>query len=379
MDSSDTFLLNDFSRFLGEQLPVSPPSSFLHSKDCSFDEWKKVGKEIFKTYIKSPSFNTPCVESLWIREFDGLSIEKLSWTLPFGPATEAYFLKPVNYKGLLRGILGLHDHGHNKILGKSKIVRIEDPTPQHILKYQEEMYGKRAWANEIAKRGFAVLVHDVYPFESRRVMPQEIPNEVISTFMGASLEPQESEQWYNRFAYHMESLIAKSIFTAGTTWPGITVAEDLVALQILSQRDEVDSSRIGCCGISLGGLRATYLSSSTESLKATVSAGFITTWNDFILHKALSHTWMYTIPLLPSFMDFPDILSLATPNPLMVLSCIDDELFTLSEVKKAEKILRDVYEKVGYSNQFSHRYYEGSHRFSIDMQEDAFRWLERWL
>ena len=31
-------------------------------------------------------------------------------------------------------------------------------------------YGGVGWANEIAKRGYAVLVHDTFPFASRRVL-----------------------------------------------------------------------------------------------------------------------------------------------------------------------------------------------------------------
>jgi predicted esterase len=105
----------------------------------------------------------------------------------------------------------------------------------------------------------------------------------------------------------------------------------------------------------------------------------MTTWADFVLHKALHHTWMYSIPNLPNLMEFSDIVSMTAPSPLLVLSCIDDELFTLSEVKKAEKNLRAVYTKAGCPERFDYHYHEGSHRFSVKMQMEAFDWFDRWL
>src|SRR5262245_11316243 len=52
--------------------------------------------------------------------FDGIDVEHLQWQLPYGPATEAYLLKPEGAKGKLPGVLGLHDHGGNKYFGSRK-------------------------------------------------------------------------------------------------------------------------------------------------------------------------------------------------------------------------------------------------------------------
>ena len=37
--------------------------------------------------------------------------------------------------------------------------------------------------------------------------------------------------------------MAKSLFSAGTTWPGVFFAEDQKALDILCSRDDVDANR----------------------------------------------------------------------------------------------------------------------------------------
>src|SRR5215467_9301453 len=42
-------------------------------------------------------------------QHDGLDIEHLTWQLPYGPPTEAVFLKPAGAVGRLPAILALHD------------------------------------------------------------------------------------------------------------------------------------------------------------------------------------------------------------------------------------------------------------------------------
>src|SRR5260221_2213027 len=93
-------------------------------------------------------------------EFDGLSIEHIRWQLPYGPPTEALVLKPAGASGKLPGIVGLHDHGGNKYFGLRKITRMShDPHPA-MLRHQEHYYGGMAWANEFARSGYGVVVHD---------------------------------------------------------------------------------------------------------------------------------------------------------------------------------------------------------------------------
>ena len=72
-------------------------------------------------------------------------------------------------------VLGLHDHGGNKFMGWRKIVRTDDnPWPIQAT-HQERYYGGVAWANELARRGYAVLVNDTFPFASRRVRIADVP------------------------------------------------------------------------------------------------------------------------------------------------------------------------------------------------------------
>jgi dienelactone hydrolase len=105
-----------------------------------------------------------------------LAIEHLMWQLPYGPPTEALLLKPAGATGKLPAVLALHDHGGNKYFGTRKITRTtNDPHPLMIT-HQNQYYGGVAWANELARRGYVVLVPDAFTFGSRRVRVGDLPD-----------------------------------------------------------------------------------------------------------------------------------------------------------------------------------------------------------
>jgi predicted esterase len=88
---------------------------------------------------------------------------------------------------------------------------------------------------------------------------------------------------------------------------------------------------------------------------------------------------MCYVPLLPNELDYPEILGLRVPLPTLVLNDTDDPLFTLPEMERAERILREVYAKAGASDHFHCSYYPGGHKFDLPMQAEAFDWFDRWL
>ena len=309
--------------------------------------------------------------------YDGLAIERLSWQLPCGPRTEAVLLKPAGATGRLPGILALHDHGGNKFLGWRKIARIDDSPWAIQSRHQEQSYDGVAWANEAAKRGYAVLVHDTFPFGSRRVRVADVPPRVRGE--GVDPEPDDLEgiRKYNAFAANHEHIMEKSLLCAGTTWPGVYVVEDQRALDVLCARADVDASRVGCAGLSGGGMRTVFLGGLDERIRCAIAVGFMTTWRDFLLDKCFTHTWMMYVPLLPKELDFPEILALRAPAATMVLNCNEDALYTLEEMKRADTIIRETFERAGAVENYRCNFYSSGHTFDRPMQADAFAWFDR--
>jgi dienelactone hydrolase len=248
-----------------------------------------------------------------------------------------------------------------------------------MTRHQEHYYGGVAWANELAKRGYAVLVHDTFTFASRRMRAADLPGIIKGDLAEVSPESEEEIERYNRFASGHEHLIAKSLFCAGTTWPGVFTAEDQRALDYLCARPEVDAGRVGCCGLSGGGLRTVFLTGIDERIRCAVPVGMMTTWRDYLLNKCYTHTWMIYIPALPLDLDYPEILGLTVPNPVLVLNNREDQLFTLPEMQRADTILKDVYEKAKAADHYRASFYPGPHKFDLEMQAEAFAWFDRWL
>jgi dienelactone hydrolase len=323
--------------------------------------------------------STPVVTVTSRTTYDGLDIEFLSWQLPAGPKTEAVFLRPAGARGPLPGILALHDHGGNKFMGWRKIVRT-DSTPWAIQKeHQATYYGGVGWANEIAKRGYAVLVHDTFPFASRRVLVKDVPEQIRAGGVDPSYDDLDGIKKYNAFAAAHEHVMEKSLLSAGTTWPGVYLVEDQRALDVLSSRPDVDATRIGCAGLSGGGMRTVFLGGIDDRIKVAVAVGFMTTWRDFLLNRAYTHTWMTYVPLLPKDLDFPEILALRAPAPTMVLNSREDPLYTLPEMQRADAMIAETFSRAKAADRYRCIYYDGGHKFDRGMQKDAFDWFDRFL
>lgn len=361
-----------------------PRLSYRREEWTDLEAWRRTARQRVLECLAMPDLGgMPEVTVHDQYTYDGLHVEALSWQLPYGPPTQAVLLKPEGSSEQLPGILALHDHAGNKYFGKRKIARTSEAWHPSLFETHAPYYGGVNWANEVAGRGYVVLVHDAFAFGSRRVLLCDVPELLRLDLADTGLddEPDNSEQIsaYNDWAAEHESTMAKSLFAAGTTWPGVFLAEDQKALDVLCARGDVDEARVGCGGLSGGGLRTVYLGGLDPRIQCAVCAGMMTTWRDYLLHVSALHTWMVYIPSLPRDLDYPEILGLRVPLPAMVLNNNEDPLFTLPEMKRADDMLREVYEKAGAADRYRCSFYPGDHKFDREMQAEAFDWFDRWL
>ena len=350
--ANDQSIIGLYGPWAVKNMPDPPLLSFRNPKWSDLKIWQEKAVEKTLELVSPPEIdsNQPRVTTKSKYNFDGLAIEELEWQLPYGRPTEAILLKPIGSSGRMPAVLGLHDHGGQKYFGKRKITRTSDQIHPTMVLHQEESYSGLAWANELAKRGYVVLVHDTFTFGSRRVLYKDIAGITygaceVTDKNDSDPEDPENIKIYNQWAGEHEHIMSKSLFSSGTTWPGVTLTEDQMALDVLLSRPEVDVDNVGCCGLSGGGLRTDYLGGLDPRIKCAISVGFMTTWKDFILNKSFTHTWMTYASVLPKYLDFPEILGLRVPLPTMVLSDNDDDLYTLPEMKRADKMLAEIYKK----------------------------------
>jgi len=379
--NTDTSLIGQYGKWATSLANDKIPSlSFRRKEFNDLSNWHQAAEARTRDRISIPDIGPlPEVTVKKQYTYDGLHIEELTWQLPYGRPTEAILLKPENAKGPLPGILAFHDHGGNKYFGTRKITRVDDDQHPLMKEHQQHYYEGKAWANEVAKRGYVVLVSDAFPFASRRVWMQDVPEQHREKLNDNNPEDPKNIAAYNEWAGRHEHIMAKSLFSAGTTWPGVFMAEDKIALDILSSRKDVKKEKIGCGGLSGGGMRTVFTGGLDPRIKCAVCVGFMTTWKDFVLNKSFTHSWMTYVPILPNERDFPEILGLRVPLPTLVLNDTDDDLYTVPEMSAADKILSEVYKKAGASDKYKCSFYPGEHKFDAPMQKEAFDWFDKWL
>jgi len=126
-------------------------------------------------------------------------------------------------------------------------------------------------------------------------------------------------------------------------------------------------------------MRSVFLGGFDDRIKCAIPVGFMTTWRDLVLNKATSHTWMVYVPLLPKELDFPEILGLRVPLSSLVLNNSEDPLFSLEEMKRADEMLNNIFEKAGSGSNYKCSFHPGPHKFDRSMQLEAFDWFEKCL
>jgi dienelactone hydrolase len=361
-----------------------PSLSFLTKSWPNVDVWKKQARSKVSELLAFDPQNTPLDPRIESRkQNDGVTQEEVSYAMPYGPRTHAFFLYPQESRnGKLPAIIGLHDHGSFFYFGKEKITAIPHE-PTILTEFKQKYYGARNWASELAKRGFAVLVVDVFLWGTRRIPLDTVNQEFQKCFDGVEPGSDEYIRRYNEFWEINECmLIVDSILDAGTSWPGIFSYEDRRSIDYLLDRPEIDPTKIGCGGLSGGGLRSVFLAGLDARIRCGFSVGFMSTIRGILRNHIRcppGHGLLMYVPQLFHFLDLPDIIALHAPAPLMVQYNTEDELFTIQGQREADEKISAVYSKIGSPRNYVGRFYPGGHKFDVAMQEEVFRWLEEHL
>ena len=328
-------------------------------------------------------------EETW--QADGLSGEEISYSVGYGPRTRAWLLKPVGTTGPLPCVLALHSHDGFKYYGKEKIADREHGPLRALERLRAGAYGGRAYANELARRGFVVLVPDTFCWGSRRFLLEEMPAAVLEAAEAlgrlrrgepARRQPDSSGDdeidLYNFAAAQHEHVVEKYCSLLGTTMAAVVAHEDTLALRYLLSRPDT-TERAGCIGLSGGGCRSALLRAVSSELTASVITGMMSTYDGLLDHNVVSHTWMFMPAGFAARADWPDLAACRAPLPLLVQYNREDPLFTVEGARAAHERIESHYAAAGAPAAYSGVFYDGPHKFDLQMQEDAFDWLESQL
>lgn len=357
--------------------------SFRSGKWADFEQWKMLAKEkVIELLNYSPKETTMDPVTLNIIDKGEYIQEEIEFSTTASIRVKGTLLIPQKGGAKLPAIIALHDHGGFYYFGREKILECGNE-PELLKNFKTEAYGGRSWANELLKRGYVVLCIDAFYFGSRKAQLDAVSEEILDRcpfkLEGIEKESDKYIDTYNKICQHLEGLLVKHIFIAGTTWPGILFYDDKKCVDYLHTRKEVDTKRIGCCGLSLGGFRSAHLAALDSRIKCSVVAGWMPTYESLLFNKLRDHTYMIYIPGLTRFMDLSDVMCLTAPNSLFVQQCTKDILFNVEGMLTSCLNIKEVYEVLGQEEKFKYEFYDNKHEFNLKMQEDAFEWFDRWL
>jgi dienelactone hydrolase len=268
--------------------------------------------------------------------------ERVEYTTVDGLRVPAYVLTPANYGGKsLPAVLAWHGHGY----GSREIVGLlpdgtEDNGPVGI---------HRHFALELCRKGMVVIAPEIIAFGDRKLEwdTEQNPDTPNSCFP-----------------------IAAALMMAGKTIAGLRVHEATRAADYLLTRPEVDPARLGCMGLSGGGMVASLFAALDERIQATVICGYSNTYKSSIL--ARRHCLDNYIPGILLHAEMPELIGLIAPRALFIESGSRDHLFPAAEANEVIRTLEEIYASLGMGEKIASDIFEGGHEISGRL---SFDWL----
>ena len=129
----------------------------------------------------------------------------------------------------------------------------------------------------------------------------------------------------------------------------------------IETRDELDSDRIGCMGISGGGTITTFASALDPRIKAALVSGYLNTFRDSIL--SISHCIDNYVRGILQWCEMYDIAGLIAPRPLFVESGDEDAIFPVEASRASFERVKKVYSVFGEPELAEQEVFTGEHSF----------------
>lgn len=285
-----------------------------------------------------------------------------------------YFYVPKNVPLPAPALVVFHEWGGPMLFGADRISG--EPVHEAIVKHRDNYTSGRAIGDWYAAHGYAVIVIDAYHFGRRA--PRGVGG-LPDSYDPATLDTET----LNRY----DGMVREQLYTgvrelnwAGTTWAGVNYGDDMRCVDYLLSRPEVDPERIGCTGLSGGGWRTNILTALDPRIKAAVSVGWMTTGDSqqvYNLSGAIG-----TFCLLPGVwnrIDVPDLMAMAAPKAVMVVSGTEDRLFPPMGQREAAGQIQAAFAWAGCPERFRNYAPHKPHCYDEEIQAEALAWLDKHL
>lgn len=293
--------------------------------------------ELYQLLGKLPDRNYPVKAELCRRdEYPEFFLERLTLDLNGIEPVPALVVIPKKLKSPAPAVLYNHSHGGLYHNGKNELINGVD-----------YMF-KPPYAEELARRGYVVICIDAWNFGERR---------------GRS-----------------ESELFKEMLWYGQVLWGMMVFDSLKALDYLTTRPEVDSSRIATLGLSMGSTMAWWLAALDTRIKVTVDIGCMTDFHSLIEQRGLDqHGIYYYVPDLLNHFTTAQINALIAPRPHLALAGNYDKLTPPAGLDRIDTELNRVYRELNAADAWRLLRYNTGHFESAAMRAEIVKFLDKWL
>jgi len=298
---------------------IAPPLAAPATRDAWEARRKGVRAELWRLLGELPPRPAvPRVETLSREDRGAYVLEKFRFDNGAGAAVPGFLLLPRDAPARLPAILYCHWHGGEYDGGKIELFQArhtpEEPGPS------------------LAARGYVVLAIDASGFGERNGQGPDGPAE-----RGRSAE---------------ETATKFDLWIGRTFW-GMLLRDDLMALDYLASRPEVDPGRIGVTGMSMGATRTWWLMALDERLRAGVAIACLTRYRNFIEHGSLhEHHIGYFVPGILSHFDSEAVVALIAPRAVLFQTGDRDPTSPVDGIHAIEEAVRPIWALYGSEHEF---------------------------
>ncbi len=152
----------------------------------------------------------------------------------------------------------------------------------------------------------------------------------------------------------------------GQTVTGMWVWDLMRLVDYIQTREDVDPQRIGCAGLSGGGLQSLWLSAMDDRIQCSVVSGYFYGYKQALLEEAWNCSCNY-VPHLWETVDMGDIGALIAPRPFLVETGDEDDLNGrdgVANVTSQLDITRKAYALFDSTDKVYHDVFHGPHRWN---------------
>lgn len=269
-------------------------------------------------------------------ERDGYRLESLLLDLNGIERVPAYIAKPLQGDGPFPLVVFNHSHGGDYANGRNEFVR-SSPYLQQI-----------SFAKALTDMGYAACCIDMWAFNER----------------GGKTESE---------------LVKEMLWQGQVIW-GMMLYDNRRMVDYMCLREDIDASRIGTIGMSMGGLMAWWLAALDERIQVTIDICGQVDAHTLIAKRGLDHHGFYSyVPGLLKHYTTLQIQERIVPRPRMSLTGRSDRMCPIEGVEHLASGLREAYQVAGQPEHWQSVLASGGHMETLEMRVAWQQFLARYL